>query len=92
MVAGTDSSEVEQGKLNWLEKQIKNFESKVNIPRKFVLSGNSELEVRLNLARVGARETERRVISLNRYQDLPREMLDYLNRLSWFLFLLAINH
>jgi cob(I)alamin adenosyltransferase len=92
MVAGTDSSEVEQGKLNWLEKQIKNFESKIDIPKKFVLSGDSELEVRLSLARVGVRKAERRVISLSRYQKLPQELLDYLNRLSWFLFLLAINH
>ena len=91
MVAGTDSSEVER-RLNWLDKQIQSFESKIDIPRKFVLSGDSELEVRLNLARVSVRKTERRVISLNRYQDLPREMLDYLNRLSWLLFLLAINH
>jgi len=78
--------------LVWLEKQIKKFESKIDIPKKFVLSGDSELEVRLSLARVAVRKTERRVISLSRYQKLPQELLDYLNRLSWFLFLLAISH
>ncbi len=89
-VAGTDSSEVERSELNWLEKQIKEIENQVKVPPKFVLSGKSELETRLSLARVAVRKTERRLVSLNRYQDLPLEVLDYFNRLSWFLFLLGL--
>ncbi len=102
MVAGTDSSEVERSnldlggetgqKLDWLEDEIKSFEESVEIPQKFVIPGKSELEVRLNLSRVAVRKTERRVVSLNRYQDLPEDLLEYLNRLSWLLFLLAISH
>jgi cob(I)alamin adenosyltransferase len=78
-------------KLDWLENQIKSLEESVEIPKKFILSGESELEVRLNLARVAVRKTERRAVSLDRYQKLPKEMLDYLNRLSWLLFLLSLN-
>lgn len=90
MVAGADSSEVEQ-RLDWLEKKIKDIEKEVNIPPKFIFPGKSEFETRLNLARVAVRKTERRAVSLNRYQDLPEEFLDYLNRLSWFLFLLGLS-
>ncbi len=79
-------------KLDWLEEQIKIYEKKVDVPKKFVLSGESELEVRLNLVRVAVRKAERRAVSLNRHQKLPEEFLDYLNRLSWFLFLLAISN
>jgi cob(I)alamin adenosyltransferase len=78
-------------KLNWLKNQIKSLEDNVDIPKNFILPGKSELEVRLNSARVAVRTAERRLISLNRHQDLPQEFLDYFNRLSWFLFLLSLS-
>lgn len=77
-------------RLSWLESQIKKLENQIDIPQNFVLPGRSELEVRLNLARVIVRKTERRAVSLNRHQELSQEFLDYLNRLSWFLFLFSL--
>lgn len=86
------SNSSDGGSLNWLEDKIKELEEKKEIPQQFILPGKSELEVRLNLARVAVRTAERRLVSLNRHQDLPQEFLDYFNRLSWLLFLLIINH
>lgn len=89
---GQGASPLERSELNWLETQIKQIENQVDVPQGFVLPGKSEFETRLNLARVAVRKAERRLVSLNRYQDLPSEVLDYFNRLSWLLFLLAISH
>lgn len=88
-VLRSDSSD--GGSLNWLENQISQLEERIDVPQKFILSGESEFEVRLSLARVAVRKTERRAVSLGRYQDLPQDFLDYLNRLSWFLFLLSLT-
>ncbi len=89
VIAGCKNDNL-KGRLEWLEEQIEYFERQIDIPDKFVLPGRSELQIRLNLARVIVRKTERRLISLNRYQQLPSEILDYFNRLSWFLFLSAL--
>lgn len=97
LAAGISTSEVlrsdslEGSLLDWLEVQIEKFEQKVTIPEKFIIPGKSELESRLNLSRVAVRQAERRSVSLNRYQDLPEEFLEYLNRLSWLLFLLGLS-
>ncbi len=89
IVAECEKNNINQ-RLDWLKNQVNQIESQVDIPQKFILPGKSELEVRLNLARVAVRKAERRAVSLNRYQKLPEEFLDYLNCLSWFLFLIGL--
>lgn len=76
--------------LAWLEKQIAILKGKTEM-KKFVLPGTDELEARLHLARTAVRRAERKAVALARKEGLPQEVLDYLNRLSWFLFLLAVN-
>ena len=78
-------------RLEWLEKMIENYEQKVDIPREFILAGKNELEARLNFARVVTRKAERVAIRLNREQEMDQPFLDYLNRLSWLLFLIGLE-
>jgi cob(I)alamin adenosyltransferase len=79
-----------QQRFKWLEKKIKEFEDKTDISKEFILPGINELEARLNLARAVARRAERKAVRLNRQQSLGQNILDYLNRLSWLLFLLLL--
>lgn len=76
-------------KLSWLVQKIRKLETQVKIPKDFILPGKSEIEARLNLARATVRRAERRLVSLSRYQEMPKDMLEYFNKLSWLLFLLA---
>ena len=76
---------------SWLAKEIKNLEKTVKIPKSFVLPGKGELEARLHSSRTIVRRAERRLISLSRKQKIPKRLLNYLNHLSWLLFLLAVK-
>ncbi len=78
-------------RLTWLEGKIKAEEKKTDIPKQFVLSGKNELEARLNLARVVVRRAERAAVKLSKQKNIEQGFLDYLNRLSWFLFLLGLE-
>jgi len=73
-----------------LESQIKTLEKKVPLTKEFILPGKSELGVRIHLARAVARRVERRAVALSRRQKVSPEVLNYLNRLSWFLFMLSL--
>lgn len=88
ILSGCGDIEV-KSELKWLEDKIKVYEQKVNLPKEFVLPGRNEQEAILNYARVITREAERQVIKLHQEKELDKPFLDYLNRLSWFLFLLA---
>ena len=78
--------------LNWLETKIKDKEKQIDIPNKFVMPGENKLEANLNFARVIVRRAERRAVKLHKEQKLNKNFLSYLNRLSWFLYLLQIEN
>ena len=62
--------------------------------RAFVLPGGSESAARLHVARCACRNAERLVVTLARNNEIRREVVVYLNRLSDFLFAAAryANH
>lgn len=90
ILAQCQDNKIDQ-RLNWLEKEIRKWEKEIDISEKFVLSGENELESRLNFARVVARKAERKAVKLSKQKDLDQSLLDYLNRLSWLLFLLTLE-
>jgi len=55
----------------------------------FVLPGGSPKAAALHLARAVSRRAERAVVRLSHVEDVPGEVLVYLNRLSDLLFVLA---
>lgn len=90
VIAECGNDEVDQ-RLDWLEKEIEDKESEMEISKEFVLPGKNEIEARLNFARVVVRQAERKAVKLNKQTTLDQCLLDYLNRLSWFLFLLGLE-
>ncbi len=59
--------------------------------KKFVIPGGSQEAAELQLARAVARRAERSAVKLSRSQPVNPFVLEYLNRLSTLLFILALN-
>lgn len=76
-------------KTAWLEKIIQEIDKKLPPITKFIIPGASEASSRIDVARVLARKTERAAKALSVSVRLSPELLQYLNRLSSFLFALA---
>jgi len=73
-----------------LDHEVAELESRVELPRAFVIPGGSVLGAQLDVARTLVRRAERRAVSLHRQGLLENvEVLRYLNRLSDLLFMLA---
>jgi cob(I)alamin adenosyltransferase len=76
--------------LNVIEEKSKVVEKNLNLPRKFVLYGQTEISAYLDIARTVIRRTERRVVELDNTDPLNnKNIIAYLNRISDTLYLLA---
>jgi len=73
-----------------LEDLIDQFESKVDMPREFVIPGACVSSATLDIARAVIRRAERRAVTLKNEGQLTNEkVLEYLNRLADLIFTLA---
>jgi cob(I)alamin adenosyltransferase len=72
-----------------LEAAIDRADAELEPLSHFVLPGGTPKAAYLHAARTACRRAERRVVSLNRHESVPAEILQYLNRLSDLLFTLA---
>jgi cob(I)alamin adenosyltransferase len=71
--------------------QIESLQAQVEIPREFILPGDTPGSAALDLARTIVRRAERRIAELMARGDLAnRDLLPFVNRLSSYLFLLEI--
>ena len=77
-----------------LERAIDKAEAGLPALTAFILPGGTSLGAHLHLARTVCRRAERAVITLNRDSPLDPRLLEYVNRLSDLLFVLAraANH
>lgn len=77
-----------------LENAIDNFETELKPLRQFILAGGGNGGACLHVARTVCRRAERRVVSLSDKVDVNPNVIEYLNRLSDFLFVMArlVNH
>jgi cob(I)alamin adenosyltransferase len=77
-----------------LERAIDKAEAGLPALTAFILPGGTSLGAHLHLARTVCRRAERAVITLNRDTPLDPRLLEYVNRLSDLLFVLAraANH
>lgn len=66
--------------------------ARAEAPHGFVIPGNNEVSAFLHLARTQARTAERRLWTLNAIYPVSKEILMFMNRLSDYLFLLAIEN
>jgi len=77
-----------------LENAIDSFETELPPLRQFILAGGGHAGALLHVARTVCRRAERRVVSLSENVEVNPSVIEYLNRLSDFLFVIArvVNH
>ena len=80
---------VTEERIAWLEETMDRWNEELPPLRSFVLSGGGRFSALGHVARTVCRRCERIVLSLSREEEVPFEVLRYLNRLSDFLFVLA---
>jgi len=81
----------DDGKVAWLEAQIDELGKSVNLPKEFILPGDTAGGAALDLARTAVRRAERRVAELYHLKEIANpNLLAYLNRLSSLCFVLEL--
>ena len=77
-----------------LETAIDGFETELPPLRQFLVAGGGHGGAMLHIARTVCRRAERRVVSLSEKVEVNPNVIEYLNRLSDFLFVIArlVNH
>ena len=82
---------IQQREVDWLEGQIAALQKDFDMPREFIVPGDSQASAALALARTIVRRAERRVIALFESSGFKKEVLiAYLNRLSSLIFVLEV--
>ncbi|HEX5714816.1 MAG TPA: cob(I)yrinic acid a,c-diamide adenosyltransferase [Thermoanaerobaculia bacterium] len=87
--AGRVKNPITAERIGWLEETMDRWNEELPPLRSFVLSGGGRFSALGHVARTVCRRCERIVLRLAREEDVPTEVLRYLNRLSDFLFVLA---
>jgi cob(I)alamin adenosyltransferase len=83
---------IDASHVRWLEQQTEALSQVVEIPRQFIVPGDTHLGAVLDLARTVVRRAERRMADLIHRGDVSnRDLLSYLNRLSSLLFVLELH-
>ncbi len=80
---------VEDGDISRLEVAMDKLEAKLPEMRNFVLPGGHVIVSHCHIARCICRRAERRVALLAAQQPVPEVIMQYLNRLSDYLFVLS---
>ena len=83
------SLEITESYVTRLEAWIDQYNQELSELKSFVLPGGSALSAALHLSRTIARRAERDVCALMAEEEINRDVLQYLNRLSDLLFVLA---
>lgn len=83
---------IDNQRIEWLENQVDQIGKAVEMPREFILPGDSIAGAAFALARTVVRRAERRVAELYHKKEIENQaLLQYLNRLSSLCFLLELN-
>lgn len=82
---------VESRQVEWLEQQTDRLTELVEVPREFIVPGDSPAGAAVDLARTICRRAERRMVELAERGDVHNPaLLQYLNRLSSYCFVLEL--
>ncbi len=82
---------IDSVRVKWLEAQTDAIEAAIEIPKEFILPGESPASAALSMARTIVRRAERRVVELYHTGGLKNPaLLAYLNRLSSLCFALEL--
>jgi cob(I)alamin adenosyltransferase len=87
-------SKLDPSRIAALEETIDRFEAELPPLRQFILAGGSPAGALLHVSRTVCRRAERQVVALADQVEVDPVTIEYLNRLSDFLFVLArlVNH
>jgi cob(I)alamin adenosyltransferase len=82
---------VSKAMLDGIEQSLRDTEAAIELPREFVVPGETRVSAALELARTIVRRAERRAVTLAHQDDAIRDglMIPYLNRLADLLWILA---
>jgi len=81
----------EAERVGWLEGQVDALSRTVEMPKEFIVPGDTPAGAALSLARAVVRRAERRVVELFDRKEITSPIpLKYLNRLSSLLFVLEL--
>jgi cob(I)alamin adenosyltransferase len=72
-----------------LEEWIDEFEKELPELRHFILCGGNEVSALLHVARTACRRAERNIVKLKHEEEIAKNLLKYVNRLSDYLFTAA---
>jgi cob(I)alamin adenosyltransferase len=75
--------------ITWLETEIDRMASELPPLHNFILPGGSAAAAQIHLARAICRRAERAVVNLSQSEEIIKDAVRFLNRLSDFLFILA---
>ncbi len=82
---------INASRVAWLESKTDSLSAKVQMPKEFILPGETQGSGALALARTVVRRAERRIAALLDTGELEnQELLRYLNRLSSLCFLMEL--
>src|SRR5262249_48591088 len=86
--------QLDRDRVTALENEIDRFETELPPLRQFILAGGGNSGALLHVARTVCRRAERKVVSLSEKVEVNPTVIEYLNRLSDFLFVMAraVNH
>jgi len=85
----SDKTAIPADRIVALEQAIDRLDEQLPPLQAFILPGGTPKAAHLHLARTVCRRAERAVVTLHHAEDVPPEILRYLNRLSDLLFMLA---
>jgi cob(I)alamin adenosyltransferase len=78
-----------QDRIDYLDKKIELINNDLPPLKEFILPGGNDVCSRIHLARSICRRAERDLVSLNNKEQISPEILQYINRLSDYLFVVA---
>lgn len=83
--------QITNDRISWLENQTDSLSSSVELPKGFILPGDTTSAAAMALARTIVRRAERRIVKLYHEGDIENNaIIQYLNRMSSLLFVMEL--
>ncbi len=89
MRASLEKARIDDERIRELEVAIDQCEAELEPLRSFIVPGGTAKAASLHVARTVCRRAERRVVALQKEEELPAIVVIFLNRVSDLLFMLA---
>ena len=88
-IPNSEKDFLDQNRIDYLDKKIELINNDLPPLKEFILPGGNDVCSRIHLARSICRRAERDLVSLNNKEKISPQILQYINRLSDYLFVVA---